>query len=336
MVLAIYGGLTRLGLSVPDLAPLQQIHGPLMVLGVFGTLISLERSVAIGVAWPYGAPGCFALCAATLVFGAVDLAAVLAVGGSVFFVAASVWIAVRQRAMFTVVLALSTVSLLIGSAFWLAGAPVSAVVGWWLAFLVLTIAAERLELSRVMQPGRAARWLFLIPVILIVTGAALSIESSVGAQVLGVGFICAFAWLWRYDVARRTVRMAGQPRFMGCAMLLGYIWLVVDGALLTLAGTGPFAYDATLHAVLVGFVLSMVFGHALIIFPAITGIALRHWAPLYLPLALLHLSVLLRVSGDILEVPQMRLVSGPLTALSLVLFGALVIAGRRGLKHRSA
>jgi hypothetical protein len=66
-----------------------------------------------------------------------------------------------------------------------------------------------------------------------------------------------------------------------------------------LSGSGPH-YDAALHALLVGFVFSMVFGHAPIIFPAVMRVRIP-WSPLfYLPLALLHLGLLLRVGGVLL------------------------------------
>ena len=42
-------GLARLGWSVPDVAATaSSLHGPLMICGFFGVVISLERAVAIG------------------------------------------------------------------------------------------------------------------------------------------------------------------------------------------------------------------------------------------------------------------------------------------------
>ena len=329
MALAIHGGLQRLGLPINAFANLAEMHGPLMICGVFGTLISLERAVAIGLTWPYAAPVCFALSAATAVAGLMAPMAVLAVAGATVFVAASGWIALRQRAMFTALLAVGTAMLLAGTGFWVAGATVSEVAGWWVGFLVLTIAAERLELSRVMAPSRLGRWLFVLAAGLVVAGAALGFDDAPGRMTLGLGLVGLAAWLARHDVAMRTVRMAGQARFMAAAMLAGYGWLAFTGLALLVGLPGPFAYDLSLHAVLIGFVLSMVFGHALIIFPAITGVRLRYWPPLYVPLAMLHLSVLVRVGGDLLEMESARMASGLLTVLSLATFGALVIIGRR-------
>ena len=47
-----------------------------------------------------------------------------------------------------------------GNGLWLAGRPIYAVVPWWVGFLVLTIAGERLELSRVLRPSRRVIGLF--------------------------------------------------------------------------------------------------------------------------------------------------------------------------------
>jgi len=53
----IAGGLTRSGLaSFPAPQASVALHGALMVSAFFGTVISLERAVALGRLWGYGAP----------------------------------------------------------------------------------------------------------------------------------------------------------------------------------------------------------------------------------------------------------------------------------------
>lgn len=337
MVLTLYGGLARLGVPLPQLARLESLHGPLMVCGVFGTLISLERAVAIGVAWPYTAPACFGLAALLMVSGlSPEAAAALTVVGAAIFLAASIWIVFHQPALFTAVLLVGAAMLFVGCSLWLSGVEVRALVGWWLGFLVCTIGAERLELSRIMQPGAVARWTFGGVVALIVIGAALGLDDELGGRLLGVGFLGTALWLARHDVATRTIRMSGQSRFMAAAMLAGYLWVAVSGLALLLMPGAPFAYDLTLHALLIGFVLSMVFGHALIIFPAVTGVVLRYRRALYAPLALLHISVFIRVLGDLLELWEVRLASGPVTVVALVVFAATMAAGRKAPAQRTA
>lgn len=330
MVLALYGGLARLGVPLLQISRLESLHGPLMICGVFGTLISLERAVAIGLAWPYAAPACFCLAALLMILGlSSGAAAVLTVVASTVFLAASVWIVFRQPALFTVVLLVGAAMLFIGCALWLSGMEVRALVGWWLGFLVCTIGAERLELSRIMQPGPVSRGIFIGVVALIVVGAGLGFDSEFGSKAMGIGLLGTTLWLTRYDVATKTIRMLGVARFMGAAMLAGYLWVAVSGLALLLMPDAPFAFDLTLHALLIGFVLSMVFGHALIIFPAVTGVVLRYRPALYVPLGLLHASVVLRVTGDLLELSVVRVASGPLTAVALITFALTMAFGRR-------
>jgi hypothetical protein len=82
--------------------------------------------------------------------------------------------------------------------------------------------------------------------------------------------------LARNQIARRTGGGAGLPRFVACALLAGYVWLAVGGVLWARDGAavaGP-AHDAELHAIFLGFVFSMIFGHAPVIFPGVLGLAM--------------------------------------------------------------
>lgn len=106
----------------------------------------------------------------------------------------------------------------------------------------------------------------------------------------GILLLAIAAWLGRYDLATRTVRAKGITRYIAVCLLSGYVWLAVGGALLALG----LARDAALHAILLGFVFSMVFGHAPVIFPAVLRVALPYRPLFYLPLAVLHAGVLLR------------------------------------------
>ena len=48
LVSALAGGLARLGWPLPVAASLVAFHGPVMVAGFLGTVIGLERAVALG------------------------------------------------------------------------------------------------------------------------------------------------------------------------------------------------------------------------------------------------------------------------------------------------
>src|SRR5580704_4623462 len=65
-------GLMRLGWNLPLPWHDQLIaHGPLMVCGFLGTLISLERAIALGSRWGYAAPVLVAAGALMLDLGAI-------------------------------------------------------------------------------------------------------------------------------------------------------------------------------------------------------------------------------------------------------------------------
>ena len=57
MLLGLSAALLLLGLPAPITTErLREVHGPLMIVGFLGTLIALERSIALRQAWAYGAP----------------------------------------------------------------------------------------------------------------------------------------------------------------------------------------------------------------------------------------------------------------------------------------
>ena len=77
----------------------------------------------------------------------------------------------RQRTLFTVMLAVAAACWIVGTFTWLVSGGLADAVGWWLAFLVLTIASERLELSRRPAPPPLSQATFVAAVLLILAGA---------------------------------------------------------------------------------------------------------------------------------------------------------------------
>ena len=328
---ALAGGLARLGWPLPVTAPLAAFHGPLMVAGFLGTVIGVERAVAVGRPWAYAAPVASGLGGLALALGAPGGAWLMALG-SVVMLATFVAILRRQVALFTVVMAVGACAWLGGQMLWIAGWPLHRVAAWWAAFLVLTIAGERLELTRLLRIGANVRALFLLALAVLLVGLALTlIAPDLGVRVVGVASIALAAWLGRFDIARRTVRTAGLPRFIAAALLAGYAWLGVAGMLALWFGdvAAGAAYDAMLHAVFVGFVFSMIFGHAPIIVPAVLGVAIAYRPRFYVHLAVLHASLVLRVGGDLVPWPPGRAWGGLVNALAIAIFVANTVAAAR-------
>jgi hypothetical protein len=82
---------------------------------------------------------------------------------------------------------------------------------------------------------------------------------------------------------------------------------------------GP-RYDAVLHCLFLGFVFSMVFAHAPIILPAVTGAAVPYRPAFYAHLALLHASLVVRVVGDLTGWADGRQWGGMANVAAVVLF----------------
>ncbi|MCB8821489.1 hypothetical protein [Microvirga rosea] len=333
LLTGLWGAMARLGWPLPLGGTLASLHGPLMICGLFGTLISLERAVALGRRWSYAAPVLSGLGTLLLLTGAPETVGAAAYAAAAIVLAgASLQITIQQPAVFTGTLLFGALAWLAGNVLWLSGHAIPDLVGWWLAFLVLTIAGERLELSRLMPQRRGSEALFLFAVGLLVAGAQNGLLTENGAILFGLALLITTLWLLRHDIARLNIFRTGQTRFMAACMLSGYTWLGLTGVALIVFSTGQssFAYDIALHAVLIGFVLSMVFGHALIILPAVARLRLRYAPILYAPLLLLHASVAVRVGAGLFDWQLGRMGSGILTLVALASFvGGLLISTKR-------
>jgi len=330
-LIGIWAGLVRLGFALPGGVTLASAHGALMISGFLGTVITLERAVAIGRWWAYAASALAALAAAVLVTGDAAAAAVIFLLAGLLLTFNSVFIVARQPALFTVILTVAAACWVAGTWVWIRGAPAAEITGWWLTFLVLTIFTERLELSRLLSPPRSSQWTFVLAITLILIGVTRAELGAHSAPFGGLGLLAATLWLIRYDVAMRTIRLTGLARFSAACILSGYVWLAVASLLLLFAppASAVLSYDAIVHAIAIGFVLSMIFGHAPIIVPAVTGLRVGYHAALYLPLVLLHLSVLQRVVADLFVYADLRMVSGPMTLLAFAAYAAILIIASR-------
>ncbi|NLD68886.1 MAG: hypothetical protein GX644_08730 [Limnobacter sp.] len=342
-------GLARLGWRVPDIAAGSAgLHGPLMICGFFGTVIALERAVAIGRRWAYAGPLAAGAGAVAALAGSTAAGAWLFVAGSAVLLAGSVDIWRRQPAMFTFTLALGAACWTAGCLLWANGADLSRAVPWWLAFLVLTIAGERLELSRLLPPSPKARRVFAGLLAVVVLGLAtgsvappgdapLAADRVFGDRLFAAGLLAIAGWLLKQDIARRTVRGKGLTRYIAICLLAGYGWLAVGGAVALVGGgfdPGSPGRDAALHALALGFVFSMVFGHAPIIFPAVLRVAVPYQAWFYLPLMLLHGSLALRLAGDAAASSELvragALINGAALLAFVMATAAAVLRGRFG------
>ncbi len=337
LVAGLWGGLARLEVAPVPREAFAAEHGPLMALGFLGTLIALERAVSLRRRWAYAAPALGGL-------GAIALAAGLAQAGRVALTAAAGWLVAcyvvvvleRRPGRAVGVQLTGALAWYGGGLLWLRGHPVADLVPWTAAFLVLTIAGERLELAHVAFLRRRAADGLIATAGLLVAGVLISVPlPGAGWRVAGVGMLALAGWLAVFDVARRTVRGAGLTRFTAVCLLGGYAWLAVGGLLWAVAARPDGGlYDAALHAVFLGFVMSMVFGHAPVILPAVLRVRLPYGPAMYGPLALLHLALAARVAGDLAGIGPARAIGGVLGEVALAGFACCAVAAALRARRR--
>jgi hypothetical protein len=326
---ATWAGLLRLGWQWPVLQPnLALSHGPLMIAGFFGTLIALERAVAMGKAWTYVGP---------LLSGIGGILLAVGIGGTIGPISVtlgSVWLVIifivilREHWIgYMIVMALGAVALLIGNLLWLFGWPVYQIVMWWAGFLILTIAGERLELGRMVQKPAYSQPLFFGITALYLFGLVVMLFSwDVGIRITGVGMLGLALWLLQFDIARQTVKRDGLTRFIAVCLLTGYVWLVIAGLIGIGYGgvpAGPI-YDTLLHSIFLGFVFAMIFGHAPIIFPAVLGLEIEYKSWFYYPLTLLHISLVLRLGGEMMGLGWARLWGGLINVIAVLIYLVMI------------
>lgn len=335
LLFALWAGLLRIGWGLPRFPNLAIAHGPLIVSGFLGVLIPLERAVAIRQKWMFAVP----LIAA---FGWVSLLIVPFLGAlfltlsSIGTLGILVVMVRRESHIHTITMAVGALAWVIGNILWISGLPIFKIVYLWIAFLVLTIGGERLELSRVLRPTKRQLHLFSISAAALAAGAVLSlVDHTWGSRLSAFAMLALSLWFLRYDLAARNIRHPNPlTRYIAYCLFSGFIWLGISGTLQLYFGAlyaGPY-YDAVLHAVFVGFLISMIFGHAPIIFPAILGTPINFSKAFYAHFILLHLSLVLRILGDLAGQSQVRMFGGLFNEVAILLF--LIMTVRSILKGR--
>ena len=324
LLAAVAGGLLRAGAAWSVLRDSETVgqaavaHAALMLSGFLGTVIAIERAVAVKLRWAFVATFASGAASVFLLAGQGAVAAWLGVFAAAVFVAVNVVVVRRQSAPHTALLLVGAAAWFIGNLLFALGLGITATMPWWFAFLVLTIAAERLEMTRLMRRHPAAHGSLYAVVLALLLGAAGS------GIVFGAALTALAAWLVTFDIARRTVFAHGLSRYMAVCLLGGYAWLVVAGVAWLGMALGCPGRDFALHALGLGFIVSMVMGHAPVILPAVTRIKLQFGPWFYVPLGSLHASLILRLVGGIGD-PHLRTTGAVLNVAALALFAATVV-----------
>lgn len=348
LIAGLWAGLARMGWVLPATrADLIASHGPLMVAGVLSTLISLERVVAFvalrPARWKYIAyigPVMTAIGAIVLAVGGPWAPAqFLFAAGSAVLVLLFTSVIYQLNAPYTIVMGVGAICLFFGNVMWMTGQPIYVAVHWWIAFLVLTVVGERLELARILHLSRKNQDTFIAAVLLFLLGTGITpFNLKAGIFLSGMGEVVLALWLFRYDIARMTIRKTGLPRFIAACLLAGYAWLAFSGALAMFIGEARAGlyYDALLHSLFIGYVFSLIFGHGPIILPALTGLSVTYHRSFYVFLVVLHGSLIMRVIGNLTGIVPLRQWGGMLNFISVLLFVVTMAVGRLLVRRQEA
>lgn len=333
LFVAGWAGLARLGLVAGPPGPATVHHGALIVSGFAGTLIGLERSIVLQRRWGILAPLGSAVGTGALVLGAPAALAVAGVlAGAVAFVAVALAGGPVSPRWSRGVMSIGAAAWIVGAVLWMTGADAFRLVPWWVLFLVLAITGERIDLSRSLRPTPLGGG-FLGVVIAVMTGAVLLtlVDFTLGLRMLGGALAAIAVWLAVHERPIDNVGAHGLRRYVAVAATVAYGWLVVGAFLFVTFDGAPagWRYDAAVHAVFVGMVMTTIFGHLALVVPAVLGMAATFRSVLYVPLAMLEGSVLLRVAGDLLERADVRDAGAIGVALSVAVAIAAMASGLR-------
>ena len=329
LLAGLNAALQLIGMPAPvNLARLPDVHGLLMTLGFVGTLIALERSVAYGKLVGYLPPVFLGVGGLLLISPVpVGVAHVLFLAGMVGLSLLYIPLWLRNRDEAVLIQSLGAAMAAVAPALLVAGVGVNTLLPWLGGFVILTIGGERLELARMAMGPKAS------PTLVAMSGAYLTAAiialmwPLVGYPLLGAVLLIMTGWLAFHDVASKTIRAKGAIKFMAACMLAAYFWLALAGAvwLVGPAFEGE-RYDAVIHAIFIGYTMSMIMAHATVILPAVIRRPLPYRTIMWSAAGVVHVGLVLRVwVGDGLMVPLAHQMGGFLNVIGLLAF--FIIAG---------
>ncbi|RYZ24549.1 MAG: hypothetical protein EOO16_00145 [Chitinophagaceae bacterium] len=332
LLAAIWAGWIRAGWELPLSSAAGQ-HGNLMVNCFLAALIMLERAITFRQWWVRLLPLLHALALPFLLAGNPVVAHALLLAGSLGFSLLCAWLHWKHRELHYLVFVVGAACLAAGNLLlWKTGSYATAA-GWWIAFLLLTIVAERLELSKFLPRTALQRRLLLLSLAGVFPGLLLAHPAGTGF--LAAALAASGAWLLRYDMARKSLHAPGAHRYSARLLLAGFCWLPATSVLLLVQSRLPFGYDAVLHAFFIGFVFAMIFSHAPVILPAVLRKRLEVYHPvLYGWFVCLQASLLLRIFADVAGSGPLRRWAAIGNGVSILLF-FITVAGRTAVQIRS-
>jgi len=215
-----------------------------------------------------------------------------------------------------------------GILLWWRGLETPRAVPWWLAFLIVTIVGERVELARLAFASGSTERRITAESAALMVGLTVALYSpAVGYPLIGLSLGVLMSDTAWHDVARGTVRMKGLPRLAAVCMLSGYAWALVPALMWIVAPPAfdGYGYDAGVHAITIGFVVSMLLAHAPVIIPAVARREVPYHVAMWVPFAFLQVSLALRLLAGAREAAYPWRLGGTLGVVGVLLFVATTL-----------
>lgn len=316
LIAGLWTGLNRIGWDF-YITPASAHHGAIMVGGFLGTLIALEKIIPLRRKLPFLIPMASAASVAGFVLGHVHWAMVLLVMASAGLFLVMAFYLTTQRSQIYLLMLLGAGAWFVGNFFMLTRHAYPTAFPWWVAFALMIIIAERIEIMRFLPVSRLQKGILVGLLILFPLGILFGFHGT-GRYIAGGVLVAVSAWMLKFDLIGVTLFKKGLTRYVAVALLCGYVALLLAGVFfITLENI--MAYDAVVHTFFIGFVFSMIFAHGPIILPGVLGILAKPFHPLlYLWLGILHLSWMIRIFGDLTLASNLRMAGGLLTAIAVV------------------
>ena len=362
LLASLDASLVRLGALAPIASTsLGTVHGLLMIYGFLGTAICLERAVALQSdgrrAWAYAAPlltGAGGISAIVISVNEGARATLTSLPIPRFLAAhlsgfapermmpgflitlgmaalSAIYCYVWARRQATHAVLIQVIGALIGLGgvlLWWRGLETPRAVPWWLAFLIVTIIGERVELARLAFASGSTERRITAESTAFMVGLTVALYSpTVGYPLIGLALGALMVDTAWHDVARGTVRMQGLPRLAAVCMLSGYAWALVPALMWIVAPPAfdGYGYDAGVHAITIGFVVSMLLAHAPVIIPAVARREVPYHVAMWVPFAFLQVSLLLRLLSGAREAAYPWRLGGTLGVVGVLLFVATTL-----------
>jgi len=309
-------GLSRMGWDL-NILKASLHHGAIMVGGFLGTLIALEKVIPLKKKLLFIIP---ALGGASVLFffvGQPVTSFFLVLTASLLLVGVFFYYMLRTKDLVYFMMMCGSICWLTGNAVLITKSIYPPAFPWWMGFILFVITAERLELAKFLPVSRSLKTLLVVLLFVYAGGVMWSFHHG-GQWMSGIALVAIAVWLMQYDVIGISIRKQGLQKFIATALLSGYFALLLTGVFLLTLMNHVFGYDAIVHTFFIGFVFSMIFAHGPVILPGVLGLAVKPWHPLmYVWLVLLHISLAIRITADLLHDMELRKMTGVVSAVAM-------------------